>query len=132
MSRLLIKSRCPKHMLDSHNILVRQRTIGSPLRDYIPVLRAVGQVRYWIMTLLGSSTWAIDKEVYNAHEFRKKQHIYIDKMLRDLRERLASGDLTPSIMGNIMRQGLLNDEEILLASYTGSMFLHLTIEIPCF
>lgn len=84
------------------------------------------------MTLLGFSTWAIDKEIYDAHEFRKKQHIYIDKMLRDLRDRLASGDQTPSIMGNIMRQALLNDEETSLASYTGSMSLHLVYEIPGF
>ncbi|RAO67594.1 uncharacterized protein BHQ10_003606 [Talaromyces amestolkiae] len=65
--------------------IFRQRTIGSPLRDYIPLLRAASQVRYWIMTVFG----------------------------------LTSGDQTPSIVGNIMRQGRLNDDEILLASYTG-------------
>lgn len=42
-------------------------------------------------------------------------------MLNGLKERVANGDETPSILGNILRQGLLKDEEVLLASYTGSM-----------
>lgn len=43
-------------------------------------------------------------------------------MLDGLRDRVASGDQTPSILGNILRQGLLKDEEVLLALYTGSKF----------
>lgn len=41
-------------------------------------------------------------------------------MLGGLKERIENGDQTPSILGNILRQGLLKDEEVLLASYTGS------------
>lgn len=43
-------------------------------------------------------------------------------MLGGLKERIESGDETPSILGNILRQGLLKEEEVLLASYTGSKF----------
>lgn len=48
------------------------------------------------------------------------QQVYINKMLGELKQRIEDGDQTPSILGNIIRQGLLKDEEILLASYTGS------------
>lgn len=50
------------------------------------------------------------------------QQVYINKMVGGLKERIESGDETPSILGNILRQGLLKEEEVLLASYTGSEF----------
>lgn len=50
------------------------------------------------------------------------QQVYINKMLGGLKERIKNGDETPSILGNILRQGLLKEEEVLLASYTGSEF----------
>ena len=65
--------------------------------------------------------WAVDEKADKAREYRKTQQVYVNKMLGDLKDRLVSGDETPSILGNILRQGLLNDEEVLLASYTGSM-----------
>ena len=40
-------------------------------------------------------------------------------MLGDLKDRIASGDKSPSILGNMSRKGQLSDEEVLLASYTG-------------
>ena len=101
--------------------LVRQRTVGSPARDYIPVLRAAGRVRYMASKIFGIKDWAFDEEAVKAREYRRTQEKYINTMVGDLKDRLASGDETPSILGNILRQGLLNDEETLLASYTGSM-----------
>ena len=108
-------------MLDSRSNLVRQRTIASPARDYIPVLRAAGRARYMASKLFGIKEWAVDEEAEKAREYRSMQQAYINKMLGDLKDRIASGDETPSILGNIFRQGLLKDEEVLLASYTGSM-----------
>jgi hypothetical protein len=62
-----------------------------------------------------------------AREYRKKQQVYINEMLSGLKDRIASGDETPSILGNIFHQGLLKEEEILLASYTGSMSFFLIV-----
>ena len=53
-------------------------------------------------------------------------------MVGALKDRVASGDDTPSILGNILRQGLLSDEETLLASYTGSMYSVLVILLSHF
>ena len=58
------------------------------------------------------------------------QQVYINKMLGELKQRIEDGDQTPSILGNIIRQGLLKDEEILLASYTGSKSPPL-MRMPC-
>ena len=104
----------------SRSNLVRQRTVGSPARDYIPILRAAGWVRYMASQIFGIKQWAFDENAVKAREYRSTQETYINTMVGDLKDRLASGDETPSILGNILRQGLLNDEEILLASYTGS------------
>ena len=71
--------------------------------------------------IFGIKEWAFDEKAEKAREYRMTQQAYIDKMLGDLKGRLASGDETPSILGNILRQDLLNDEETLLAAYTGSM-----------
>lgn len=105
------------HVLNS----VRQRTIGSPLRDYVPILRVVDGARYMAGKLLGIREWAVDEKLEKAREYRSMQQVYIHKMIGDLKDRIASGDETPSILGNILRQGLLPDEMVLLASYTGSM-----------
>lgn len=66
--------------------------------------------------------WTADTGEQNAREYRNLQQNYIHKMVTELKSRLASGDQTPSILGNVFKQGLLSDEEVLLASYTGSMF----------
>ena len=106
---------------------VRQRTIGSPARDYIPIMRGAGLLRYTAGKSLGIKDWSFDEKEEKAREYRKTQQVYINKMLDGLRDRIASGDQTPSILGNILRQGLLKDEEILLASYTGSMSFSIPI-----
>ncbi|KFY83171.1 hypothetical protein V498_08256 [Pseudogymnoascus sp. VKM F-4517 (FW-2822)] len=120
------------HALDDNTVgmlatnetnIFRQRTVGSPARDYIPVLRWAGRVRqgaiYMASKLFGIKESAFDEKAEAAREYRQMQQVYINKMIGDLKDRIASGDETPSILGNILRQGLLKDEEILLASYTG-------------
>ena len=82
--------------------------------------------------LFGIKEWAFDEKAEKAREYRTTQQVYMNKMLGDLKDRLASGDETPSILGNMLRQGLLSDEDLLLASYTGSMssvFVNLLIHI---
>ena len=110
-----------QRLLDSRSNLVRQRTIGSPARDYIPILRAAGRARCLASKLFGIKEWAVDEKAEKAREYRTIQQAYINNMLGELKDRIVSGDRTPSILGNIFRQGLLKDEEVLLASYTGSM-----------
>lgn len=79
--------------------------------------------------LFGIKEWALDEKAEKAREYRRMQQAYINKMLGDLKDRIASGDETPSILGNMLRQGLLSDEEVLLASYTGSMSSVLVISL---
>lgn len=71
--------------------------------------------------LLRIKEWAVDEKMEKAREYRTMQQVYIHKMVGDLKDRIAAGDETPSILGNILRQGLLTEEMVLLASYTGSM-----------
>ena len=87
----------------------------------MPVLRVADRARYMTGKLFGIKEWAVDENAEKARNYRSKQQAYIHKLLEDLKDRIASGDETPSILGNIFRQGLLSDEEVLLASYTGSM-----------
>jgi phenylacetate 2-hydroxylase len=70
--------------------------------------------------LLGIATWTVDDKEIKAREYRKLQQDYIHKMVGDLKDRICKGDQTPSILGNMLRQGTLSEEEVLLASYTGS------------
>jgi hypothetical protein len=115
---------------NSRSNIVRQRTIGSPARDYIPILRGAGWLRYVAGKILGIKNWSYDEKEEKARDYRKKQQVYINKMLDGLKERIENGDQTPSILGNILRQGLLKEEEVLLASYTGSMPLPLSLLHP--
>ncbi|KAI0458560.1 putative cytochrome P450 phenylacetate 2-hydroxylase [Xylaria acuta] len=106
-------------LAENETNIFRQRTVGAPVRDYIPLLRAALEVQSFVGGLLGLKKWTLDKKAEKAREYRQTQQTYISKMLGDLKNRLASGDETPSILGNIFRQGQLSDEEVLLASYTG-------------
>ena len=101
--------------------------MGSPARDHLPVLRATGQACYFASKLFDRKEWAFDEMTAKARECPSLQQKYINRLLRDLKNRLASGDKTPCIQGNILRQGILNDEEVLLVSYTGSLFAILFI-----
>ena len=84
-------------------------------------MRGAGQVRSTIGNFLGIKRWAYDEKKEKAQEYRTMQQTYIHEMIAELKQRLESGDETPSILGNMLRQGLLKEEEVLLASYTGSM-----------
>ncbi|KAJ4413906.1 hypothetical protein N0V82_008261 [Gnomoniopsis sp. IMI 355080] len=106
-------------LAENETNIFRQRTIGSPARDYIPILRGAGWLRYVTGKAFGIKDWSFDEKEEKAREYRKGQQVYINEMLGGLKERIANGDQTPSILGNILRQGLLKDEEVLLASYTG-------------
>lgn len=75
--------------------------------------------RHFASRVLNIPQLAHDDKAANARTYRNLQQDYIHNMLADLKNRISSGDTTPSILGNIFRQGLLKDEEVLLASYTG-------------
>ena len=80
--------------------------------------------------LFGVKESAFDEKAQQAREYRSKQQGYINKMLHDLKDRLAIGDETPSILSNILQQKLLSEEETLLASYTGSMYHFHAVLLP--
>lgn len=107
------------HVAYNETNIFRQRTVGSPARDYIAILRVWDRMVYWISSIFGLRYGASEKEEM-AKEYRHLQQIYINDLLKGLRERIENGDETPSIMGGMMRSGVLSDEEVLLASYTGS------------
>ena len=86
-----------------------------------------GRTCYLASKLFCRKEWAFDETTEKARECRSLQQKYINRLLRDLKDRLASWDKTPCIQGNILRQGILNDEEALLVSYTGSLFAILFI-----
>ncbi|KAL1872719.1 hypothetical protein Daus18300_004265 [Diaporthe australafricana] len=78
-----------------------------------------GPLRYVAGKALGIKKWSVEEREETAREYRKKQQIYINKMIGDLKERIENGDEAPSILGNILRKRLLKEDEVLLASYTG-------------
>ncbi|KAI9712397.1 MAG: hypothetical protein M1820_001610 [Bogoriella megaspora] len=106
-------------LVENETNIFRQRTVGAPARDYVPIMRAVGAARYTVCKLLGLDNWAIDKQEEKAREYCRIQQGYTHKMIADLKDRIAAGDETPSIMGNILRQDDLSDDEIIMAFYTG-------------
>ncbi|KAK2756658.1 hypothetical protein FQN54_005103 [Arachnomyces sp. PD_36] len=108
-------------LAENETNIFRQRSIGSPVRDYIPLLRSVGWLRYAIGKFLGIKGWASDEKEEKARAYRRTQQAYINKLVGGLKDRIENGDETPSILGNILRQGFLKEEEIILASNTGSM-----------
>lgn len=106
-------------LAETETNIFRHRTIGSPAQDYIPILRAANWVRYTAGRALGIKSWLFDEREEKAREERRTQQAYIQKLLGELKGRLAEGDQTPSILGNILRKGLLSEDDVLLASYTG-------------
>ncbi|KAF5139474.1 Phenylacetate 2-hydroxylase [Metarhizium anisopliae] len=106
-------------LAENETNIFRQRTVGSPARDYIPILSGATWLRYLAGKTLGIKSWSYDEKEEKAREYRRTQQVYINKMLGELKQRIEDGDQTPSILGNILRQGLLKEEEVLLASYTG-------------
>lgn len=123
VSEQLVGTQLPEslisHLAYNETNIFRQRTVGSPARDYIPAMRAWDRMMYGLAKTFGIE-YGRDKKEEAAREYRRLQQIYINDLLAGLRERIDNGDETPSILGNIMRTAGLKDEEILLASYTGS------------
>ncbi|KID96534.1 Cytochrome P450, partial [Metarhizium majus ARSEF 297] len=109
-------------LAENETNIFRQRTVGSPARDYIPILSGASWLRFMAGKTLGIKSWSYDEKEEKAREYRRTQQVYINKMLGELKQRIENGDQTPSILGNILRQGLLKDEEVLLASYTGTSY----------
>lgn len=70
--------------------------------------------------LLQYPAWVMDEKEACARRYRAMQQEYIHQMVQELQQRIANGDVTPSILGNMLRLKLLKEEEVLLASYTGS------------
>ncbi|PPJ60972.1 hypothetical protein CBER1_11796 [Cercospora berteroae] len=106
-------------LAENETNIFRQRTVGFPARDYVPILRGVKRIIYSIGKTLGIESWSCDEAEDRARSYRRKQGVYIDKLLHDLKADIEAGTAPPSIMGNILRKNLLDDTEILLASYTG-------------
>ncbi|KAJ6458951.1 putative cytochrome P450 phenylacetate 2-hydroxylase [Mycena vitilis] len=107
----------------------RQRSLATPVHDYIPLLAAgerllltVAAPALFILRPLGLSSW-LDSlyaaEAY-AKDLRDGEVGYCKTLLADLHERLDAGDPTPSQMGDLFRSiddgTLTPNEELRLAT----------------
>jgi hypothetical protein len=110
------------HIAYNEMEVFRQRTIGSPAHDYIPIMRAWNKTIDRVASTLGLQ-YGRNKAEVHAKEYRGFQEVYINDLVAGLRKRIENGDETPSYLGNIMRTTSLNDEEILLSSYTVGTYL---------
>jgi phenylacetate 2-hydroxylase len=112
------------HIAYNEMEVFRQRTIGSPAHDYIPIMRAWNKTIDRVASTLGWQ-YGRNKVEVHAKEYRRFQEVYINDLVAGLRKLIESGDETPSYLGNIMRTTSLNDEEILLSSYSVGTYLFL-------
>lgn len=90
------------------------------MRDYIALLRMLRKLRESVLGFAGLKHLAFDKEMAEAAEYDAQQADYLPRLVNDLRNRMVAGDDTACILGNILRQGLLNEDELLSISKTGS------------
>ncbi|KAJ7430348.1 putative cytochrome P450 phenylacetate 2-hydroxylase [Mycena galericulata] len=112
----------------------RQRSLATPVHDYIPAVAAAERVAlavasplHFVLRPFGLSAWldSIYEAEARAKELRDAEVSYCEVLLKDLHERLDSGDPTPSQMGDIFRNvtdgTLTHNEELRLATtLTGS------------
>ena len=105
------------HIAYNEMEVFRQRTVGSPAHDYIPIMRAWNKTIDRVASTLGLK-YSCNKVEVRAREYRDFQEVYINDLVAGLRKRVEDGDETPCYLGNIMRTTSLNDEEILTSSYT--------------
>ncbi|KAJ1323214.1 3-hydroxyphenylacetate 6-hydroxylase [Microdochium nivale] len=103
----------------NETMIFRQRSLGSPMRDYIALLRMLRKLRESVLGFAGLKQLAFDKEMAEAAEYDAQQADYLPRLVNDLRNRMVAGDDTACILGNILRQGLLNEDELLSISKTG-------------
>ncbi|KAF7307885.1 Cytochrome P450 phenylacetate [Mycena kentingensis (nom. inval.)] len=112
----------------------RQRSLATPLHDYVPLIGAAERLALAVATPLrvvlrplGLTRWldSIRAAEMEASYLRDAEVGYCQALLKDLHERLDAGDRTPSQMGDIFRTiddvTLSPNEELRLATtLTGS------------
>lgn len=108
--------------------ILRQRSLGAPFHDYIPLVRFAERVISGISSpllplfrLLHISAWleSFTRPELHAEELRRIEVEYCQVLLRDLRQRLDSGDTTPSVLGDMFRRlsdPLTRKEELMFAT----------------
>jgi len=108
--------------------ILRQRSIGAPLHDYVPLLAVVEKAIPAILSPLfilrrrRLSAWlnSFRSAEVQAEELRRTEVDYCQLLLRELHQRIDNGDNTPSMLGDLFR-GLpepLNPKEELLLMTT--------------
>ncbi|KAF8492259.1 cytochrome P450 [Gautieria morchelliformis] len=107
------------HIADTETAIFRQRAIGVPVQDYIPLLRLWNEKLYKVSSKFGLS-WGSSELERLAKEYRRAQEIYVNDLLTGLRERIENGDESPSVFGNLMRTVSLSHEDLLLIFNTGT------------
>jgi hypothetical protein len=106
------------HIVDTETAIFRQRAIGLPAQDYIPLLRLWSQTLYKVSSKFGLSLGRSELETL-AKKYRKVQEIYVHDLMKGLRERIENGDESPSMLGNLMRTVSLSHQDLLLIFHTG-------------
>ncbi|KAJ6458944.1 cytochrome P450 [Mycena vitilis] len=107
----------------------RQRSLATPVHDYIPLLAAGERLLLtaaapvlFILRPLGLSSWldSLYEAEAHARNLRDTEVGYCKKLLADLHQRLDAGDTTPSQMGDLFRSiedgTLTPNEELRLAT----------------
>ena len=105
---------------DANIRIFRQRSLGAPFRDYVPLLSYAGRITSAILSrtlpilrALRISTWleSINSAEADAEDLRQIEVDYCGRLLQQLQQRLQNGDTTPSIMGDILRHHQLTEKE---------------------
>ncbi|KZT64715.1 cytochrome P450 [Daedalea quercina L-15889] len=97
-----------RHVAEVEILVFRQRTLGQPLYDVIPLLTALHDAARHAATLLrtlGMGTWLDELDVAeaNAERLRKQEVCYCTQLAAELHERIRAGDTTPSQLGDLIR-----------------------------
>jgi phenylacetate 2-hydroxylase len=106
------------HIVETETAIFRQRAIGLPAQDYIPLLRLWSQTLYKVSSKFGLSLGRSEEQRL-AKEFHEVQKAYIRDLMKGLRERIENGDESPSMLGNIMRTASLSHQDLLILFHTG-------------
>lgn len=88
--------------------LFRQRQIGNPLRDYVPMIswveRVIDAVTLCLSRLrLPSPPSPLRTATRELDQLRDAQNYYCRQQLKELQAAMAEGDETPSILGDLFR-----------------------------
>ena len=112
---------------DSNLRIFRQRSLGTPFRDYVPLLanaeRMVSAVLSPLLPViraLGASSWleSFNSAEVQAEQLRRTEVDYCEGLLRGLHQRLDNGDTSPSILGDLLRYNQLTPKEELMFATT--------------